>query len=70
MNNRIPVESSNIKSIGFDEDSSTLEIEFLSGTVYQYFDVPFPVYEGLMEAGSKGQYFAQNIKGQYRFVKV
>ena len=70
MNNRIPVESSNIASIGFDEDSSTLEIEFLSSAVYQYFDVPFPVYEGLMEASSKGQYFAQNIKGNYRFVKV
>lgn len=67
---RIPVASSNIASIGFDEDSSTLEIEFLSGAVYQYFDVPFPVYEGLIEADSKGQYLAQHIKGKYRYVKV
>ena len=67
---RIPVTSSNIASIGFDEDSSTLEIEFHSGAVYQYFDVPFAVYDGLIEAGSQGQYLAQHIKGQYRYVKV
>lgn len=67
---RVSVDSSNIASIGFDEDSSTLEIEFHSGAVYQYFDVPFAVYDGLMEAASKGQYLAQFIKGKYRYVKV
>ena len=70
MNNRIQVKSSNINSIGYDEDSSTLEIEFHSGAVYQYFDVPFAVYDGLMDADSHGKYLAQHIKGQYRYVKV
>jgi hypothetical protein len=70
MNNRIPVDSSNINSIGYDEESSTLEIEFHSGAIYQYFDVSFPVYDGLMEADSKGQYLSQHIKGKYRYVKV
>ena len=64
------VDSSNISSIGYDEDSSTLEIEFHSGAVYQYFDVPLNVYEGLWDAGSKGQYFAQHIKGYFRYVKI
>jgi KTSC domain len=67
---RIPVDSSNISSIGFDEGSNTLEIEFHSGAVYQYFDVPLNVYQGIMEAGSKGQYLAQHIKGYYRYTKV
>ena len=67
---RIPVDSSNISSIGFDEETSTLEVEFHGGAVYQYFDVPLYVYEGLLDAGSKGQYLAQHIKGYYRFVKV
>jgi len=67
---RIPVDSSNISSIGFDEETSTLEVEFHGGAVYQYFDVPLNVYEGLLNAGSKGQYLAQHIKGYYRFVKV
>ena len=67
---RTPVDSSNITSIGYDEASNTFEIEFHSGAVYQYFDVPLNVYQGIMAAGSKGQYFAQHIKGYYRYVKV
>jgi hypothetical protein len=64
------VSSSNIKSIGYDEDSQTLEIEFSNGGIYQYFDVPQYMYEGLMSANSHGQYFAQNIKGVYRYSKI
>ena len=39
---RQPVSSSNIRSIGYDSESNTLEIEFHSGGVYQYFGVHFP----------------------------
>lgn len=67
---RIPVDSSNISSIGFDEESNTLEVEFRSGAIYQYFDVPLAVFEGLSDADSKGQYFAQHIKGYYRYVNI
>lgn len=64
------VTSSNIASIGYDENTSTLEIEFLNNTIYQYFDVPQQVYGGIMSADSHGQYLAQNIKGVYRYSKV
>lgn len=67
---RQSVESSNIASIGYDEASQTLEIEFLNGGVYQYFDVPKQVYEDMMSASSHGQYLAQSIKGNYRYSKV
>ena len=67
---RTSVLSTNIASIGFDKDSATLEIEFLNGSVYQYFDVPMSVYSELMNAGSHGRYLAQNIKGVYRYSKV
>lgn len=67
---RETVSSSNIASIGYEEDNETLEIEFLNGAVYQYFDVPKAIYEGLMAAGSHGSYLASNIKGVYRFSKV
>lgn len=68
--NRQSVSSSNIASVGYDVNSQTLEIEFLNGGVYQYFDVPQYVHEEFMNAGSHGQYLAQNIKGIYRFSKV
>ena len=68
--NRDHVESSNIKSIGYDSKSQTLEIEFLNGSVYQYFDVPEHIFEELMGADSQGKYLASNIKGYYRYSKV
>jgi uncharacterized protein len=67
---RKPVSSSNIASIGYDENSSTLEIEFLNNSIYQYFDVPQHIYQALMQADSHGQYLAQNIKGVYRYSKI
>ncbi len=68
--NRQSVTSSSIASIGYDVNSQTLEIEFLNGGVYQYFDVPQHVYEELITAGSHGLYLSQNIKGHYRYSKV
>jgi len=68
--NRTPVSSSNIASIGYDSGSSTLEVEFIGGSVYQYFDVPEGVYVEFMRAGSKGQFFHANIKDTYRYSKV
>lgn len=67
---RQSVSSSNIASIGYDAQSQTLEIEFLNGGVYQYFDVPESIYNGIMSAASHGEYLAQHIKGHYRYSKV
>ena len=66
---RVPVSSSNIASVGYDDNTHTLEVEFHSGHVYQYFDVPKDVYDGLLTAGSVGKYFNQ-IKGFYRYARV
>lgn len=68
--NRNFVESSNIESIGYDPNSETLEIEFLNGAIYQYFDVPEHVYQELMNADSHGKYLVSHIKGIYRYSKV
>ena len=68
---RAPVQSSNIASVGYDPATSTLEIEFHSGGVYQYLGVSREVYEGLMKAASKGSYFHHNIKMTgYQFRRV
>jgi hypothetical protein len=62
---RQSVVSSNLVSVGYDEDSSTLEVEFKSGAVYRYFNVPLFEYERLMAASSHGIYFNANIKDKY-----
>lgn len=67
---RIPVTSSNIRSVGYDQQSAVLEVEFTSGDVYQYFNVPEHLYRGLMSASSKGQFLNDNIKYGYRYQKA
>jgi KTSC domain len=68
--NRDYVASSNIVSIGYDEPSQTLEIEFSNGTVYQYFNVGMALFEQLMSAPSKGQFLNVYIKNAYPFSRV
>lgn len=67
---RTLVSSSNIRSIGYDSQSAALEVEFTSGDIYQYFNVPEHLYRGLMGASSKGQFLNENIKYSYRYQKV
>lgn len=67
---RTPVQSSNLASVGYDQSSRTLEVEFKDGGVYHYFEVPADTHGGLMEAPSKGKYLAARVKGTYRYKKV
>jgi hypothetical protein len=63
--NRQPVESSMIRSVGYDAASATLEVEFNSGKVYQYFEVPAEIHQELMEASSHGSYMRSAIIDVY-----
>ncbi|MDC7995325.1 KTSC domain-containing protein [Altibacter sp. HG106] len=58
----IPVDSSNLSAIGYDYETATLRIDFLKGRSYEYYGVPAELYEGLLSAGSKGQYLNMYIK--------
>jgi hypothetical protein len=68
--NRTPVSSSNVASVGYDPHTMTLEVEFVKGSVYHYFDVPQSVYDAMMSAASIGSFLNQHIKGSYRDAKV
>lgn len=67
---RQSVSSSNIESIGYDEATSVLEIEFHNGSIYQYFKVPRDIYDELMSANSHGKFFFENIKNSFSFQKI
>src|SRR5262245_45072312 len=64
---RIPIRSTNIKEVGYDVGSSTLEVMFSDGGIYRYFGVPESIYDGLVRAPSAGQYFHRMIRDKYRF---
>ncbi len=67
---RIPVESSNIESVGYDPESARLEIAFLNGYVYEYYDVPQHIFDELLTADSKGKYAHQNIYKNYNQQRI
>ena len=68
---RRPVTSSNLRSVGYEQATQTLEVEFHNGSIYQYHGVPQRIYDGLMAAPSHGSYLDANVKkGGYRFTRV
>ena len=67
---RQSVASSNLAEVGYDSDLETLEVQFKSGGIYQYFNVPAFMYERLMSADSLGRFFKAEIKGHYPEAKV
>jgi len=67
---RIPVESSNLESIGYDQSTQTLEVEFDSGGIYEYFNVPQNIFEAFLTAPSKGEFLYREIKGAYGYSHV
>jgi len=56
-------------SVGYDQRTATLEIEFHSGEIWQYLEVEENVYQELIE-GSIGKYFQANIKHMYEETRV
>ncbi|KAF0114066.1 KTSC domain-containing protein [Pseudotabrizicola sp. L79] len=67
---RQSVVSSNLAEVGYDPNLETLEVQFKSGGIYQYFNVPAFMYERLMSADSLGRFFNTEIKGHYPEAKV
>jgi hypothetical protein len=67
---RTIVYSSTLRSAGYDADDCILELEFTSGDVYRYYNVPGGKYLGLMMATSKSSFFSGQIKDQHDFKKI
>ena len=67
---RRSVASTNLAAVGYDAKTRTLEIEFVSGRVYQYHDVPANMHDQLMQAPSKGQFFNTHIRNSYPYSRI
>lgn len=56
--------------MSYNSISHTLRIIYVSGTVYDYKDVPEEVFDEMKKASSKGEYLNHVIKKNYRYKKV
>jgi hypothetical protein len=62
--------SSSLARVAYDPNSMVMSVEFNTGSVYEYFDVPQTLFEQLVAAGSAGQFLVQNVKGTYRYARA
>jgi len=73
ITSRIPrqsVQSTAIAKVGYSKRRHILEIEFVNGAVYRYFDIPLSVHRDLMSAESKARFYDSKIRRRYRSVLV
>lgn len=64
------VDSEMIRSIGFDANTSILEVEFNNGAVWQYFDFPESNWYEFRNSESKGKYLNKEIRNHYSESRV
>ncbi len=63
---RQPVKSRILRSVGYDESTKILEIEFQNNLVYQFLDVPPKVYRELIRSDEIGKYFTDKVRNRFR----
>ncbi len=57
-----------LRSVGHLD--GTLEVEFVAGSVYRYFDVPAETFRALLRADSPGAFFNRHIGHRFRFREI
>ena len=59
-----------IRTMAYDYKKHILQIQWQSGDVYNYYDVPELIWIALKNASSKGRYVYYNIRTSYRYTRV
>ena len=67
---RLQVKSSNLRSVGYDKETKTLEVEFPNGTLYHYSGIDKQTYSELMNAESIGRHFNISIRNHFKGEKI
>ena len=62
--------SSVVAAIRYDATISTLRVIYVSGSVYDYKQVPEKVYKEMRNASSKGEFLNKHIKPNYELEKI
>ena len=70
MTNPCRLDSSCLKTAAYDHDCRILQLEFRSGQVHDYHDVPFQLFIRLIDAKSAGQFFHQFIRNGYHCERI
>lgn len=67
---RVYLKSTSLHAATYQDQSAFLELEFRSGAIYCYRDVPAQIYLELLRAESKGRYFNQHIRNRFAHAQI
>lgn len=62
--------SSVIRQFDYDPARHELDVTFVSGRIYRYFEVPETIADRFRRAVSKGRYFNTRIRNRFAFEEV
>jgi KTSC domain-containing protein len=68
--NRTAIASPGIAQVGYEEGSEILEIEFASGKIFQFFNVPLNLFNQLMDSSHKERYYETNILERFPYKRI
>ena len=66
----MPVDSSVIAAVGYDDARRTLYVRFNASGTYVFHDVPPTAYDAFIHAESKGRFFNAEIRNTYRYTRL
>ena len=74
---RLPVESSNVESLGYHDEFNIMSVRMDNGHIYYYLDIPKthfiemtnPKGDGVCHPAI-GSYLHRNVKGNFRYVQI
>lgn len=67
---RLNVTSNMLRSIGYDQASRTLEVEFHNGRRYAFGGVSVSTHARFLNADSVGDFFHKEIKGKFKYKEL
>lgn len=68
--NRTAITANGISQVGYEQGSQILEIEFASGNVFQFFNVPEKMFDQFMSSAHKEFYYERNIYERFPYKRI
>jgi len=67
---RISLDSTTLRSAGYDPATHVMELEFCTGAIYRYYGVPEFIFCEFLAADSKGRFFGRVIRDRFSCVLI
>lgn len=66
----VPVSSSNVSAVGYEQSARKLFVEFNDGSLYEYSNVSAQTHQSMMTSSSKGRFVRQELVDRYPYTRL